>query len=80
MKATAVYNTRTRKDDRAQQPHALVDRATMGLPASLTMNPFATVAEPLLHSKQSPHGKHCGTGASGSWTRKSDVDQSAPES
>ena len=52
----------------------------MDLPASLTMNPFATVAEPLLHFKQSPHGKHCGTGAFRSWTRKSDVDQSAPES
>ena len=72
--------TRTREVDGAEQPHALVDRGTMDLPASLTMNPFATVAEPLLHFKQSPHGKHCGTGAFRSWTRKSDVDQSAPES
>ena len=56
----------------------LADRATMGLSASLTMNPFTTVAEPLVHSKQSPHGKHCG--ASGSLMEKSDADQSAPES
>ena len=68
------------EDDRAEQPHVLVDRTTMGLSASLTMNPFTTAAEPLVHSKQSPHGKHCGTGASGSLMGKSDVVQSAPES
>ena len=68
------------EDNRAEQPHVLVDRATMVLPASLTMKPFRTVAEPFAHFKQSPHGKHCGTGAPGSLTGKSDVDQSAPES
>jgi hypothetical protein len=57
----------------------LVDRVTVGLSASLTMNPFTSVAEPLVHFKQSPHGEHC-AGASGPLMGKSDADQSAPES